>query len=118
MNNTYSVERYHTEYEGVDYTGYINDVYAGRIQGYLRTEDTIDIHFSTLEEQFRGIKAVRAFNEIINVIQEDFKNIISRIDNKNNDALKIALSNGFHVIGTTVYDGNIAVELLRIREGS
>ena len=102
--------------KGYIYLGYINDVYAGGIMCVERGKDGVDIQYSSLEKAFKGVLTVRAVREIIKVIQKDFKYIFSRIDNMNNISLRIALNEGFHVIGTVSHDNKTAVEILKVRE--
>ena len=108
-----------TEYpcKAYKYSGYIDDVYAGYVIGFERHSDTFDIRRSELEPDFRGRKSVRAFSEMMKVIQGDYDNIVSRIDNRDNGEIKIVLSAGFHIIGTVVLNGEIYVELLKTKEG-
>jgi hypothetical protein len=53
---------------------------------------------------------------MMKVIQGDYDNIVSRIDNRDNGEIKIVLSAGFHIIGTVVLNGEIYVELLKTKE--
>ena len=115
--DVYRVERTEDEnFKGYVFTGYINDIPAGYSVGYERGSDSIDIQHSSLEKQFRGTKAVRAFGEIIKGIHEHYKIITCRIRNDLNGSIKIVLDTGFNIVGTN-HDGNdIYVELIKIRE--
>lgn len=94
------------------YTGYINNVYAGGIIG-IEKDDTIDIEYSTLEQQFKGKSSPRAFRELIKGISKDYKKIRSRINANDNIAIRIALTEGFKIIGIITYKNNTVVELLK-----
>ncbi len=113
----YVVEKTNDKYhKGYIYSGYIDGVYAGFTSGYIRSDETIELQYGVIEKEFRNAKTVRCFKEMIKHIQKDFENIICRIDNKNNSAIKIILSNGFHIIGTTIDKDIVSVELLKTRE--
>ena len=115
----YIIHRTDDDYhKGYIYSGYdkVDNIYAGFVTGYIRPNETIELQCGAIEKDFRNVKAVRCFREMIRAIQKDFKNIICKIDNKNNSAIKIVLSNGFHIIGTTTVKDIISVELLKARE--
>lgn len=103
-------------HKGYIYSGYVNDVYAGFTRGYVRPDETIELQCGIIEKGFRNAKTVRVFKEMIKHIQKDFKNIVCRIDNQNNSAIRIILGNGFHIIGTTTVGDIVSVELIKTRE--
>jgi len=115
-NDTYSVELVPQDFTGVSYCGYINNKYAGCVVGIKRSGGVFDITKSTLRPEFRGTKAVRAFKEIIDAVMLDYPIVRSRIDNQDNDEIKIVLSAGFRIIGTMSYNNEVSVELLKIKE--
>jgi len=99
------------------YYGYINQEYAGSIVGIPYNESRFEIIDSSLKPGFRGTKAVRAWKEITDAILKDYPVITTRLDNEDNDEIKIVLSAGFHIIGTKTYKDAVSVEILKIREG-
>jgi len=102
--------------EAQTYFGYIGKKYAGCITGIPFNEHRFEILSSTLKEEFRGTKAVRAWKEITDAIFEDYPVITTRISNKDNAEIKIVLSAGFHIVGTKTYKDDISVEILKTRE--
>lgn len=100
------------------YSGHdkVNGTYAGFVSGYIRPDETIELQCGAIEKDFRNAKTIRCFSEIVRSIQKDFKNIVCKIDNKNNSAIRIVLGNGFHIIGTTTIGNIVSVELLKTRE--
>ncbi len=112
----YRVEKHSQDFELESYVGYIDDVYAGNVTGVRYNDYTFSITSSHLIEKFQGTKAVRALNEIIKGVMNDYDVIRTRIDNKDNAEIKIVLNAGFHIIGTVTYGSEIAVELLKIKE--
>lgn len=99
------------------YLGFWEGLYAGYMAGSFEDIDTIDIQFSQLVPEFRGVKTVRMIREMIKAIHRDFKNITTRADTKKNDMIKILLSAGFHIVGTKAYNETSVVELLKINKG-
>ncbi len=99
-----------------EYAGYIDGEYAGHVYGYALNSKTFDIQGSALEPEFRGTKRVRALQQIIAAVLRDYRQCISRIDNKDNAEIKMVLSAGFHIIGTRTYKDTISVELIKTRE--
>lgn len=95
------------------YIGFWDEMYVGYMAGSFENIDTINIQYSQLVPEFRGAKTVRIIREILETIHRDFKHITMSVDNTRNDMIKILLSAGFHVNGTSM--GNL-VELLKTDE--
>lgn len=95
------------------YVGFWDNDYVGFMAGTQFKADTIDIQRTFLNPKYRGSKIVRILREILRVIHKDYKVIHVRVNNDNNDMLKVLLSAGFHVIGMR---GN-CVELERRTNG-
>lgn len=113
----YRVEQRPAQIQGNSYWGYIDNEYAGYVFGYWNANGTYNITHSKLAPKFQGTKAVRALSEIIKAVEKDYRIIRTRIDNKDNAEIKMILSVGFKIIGTVTHGSEIAVELLKIREG-
>lgn len=95
------------------YIGFWNELYVGYMAGSFENIDTINIQYSQLVPEFRGTKAVRIVGEMFKNIHLDFKHILMKVDNTRNDMIKILLSTGFHINGTSM--GNL-IELLKTDE--
>jgi len=112
----YKVTSTTNEFTGMVYTGYIGGVYAGKISGYIREKGVFEIHSSSLEAEFRGATTVRAFKEITDAIMKDFHCVLAKIPNSRIDSLRMALGQGFKIIGTSTYCDVLAVDLMRREE--
>ena len=98
------------------YTCDLDDEYIGFMIAYKHNKECIYLQYAAFDEKFRGYYAPILFNRIIDKVLDEYKGIICRIENTNIKAIKVALNAGFLIIGTR-FDGDLFVELMKVRGG-
>ena len=96
------------------YIGRREDEYVGFVAAYAHNLETVYIQYAGMLPEFQGYPALPFFKQAFEAIHEEYRFILTVIENTNVRALKGAMTFGFRVIGIRMAtDGSLMVELLK-----
>jgi len=88
----------------------------GMIATYIQNINTIYMQVGGIKKESRGFKSLEIFRKTVDMIHEDFDNIICRVHNRNFTALKLMLAIKMIIIGVRLDGEVLFVEFMKVKE--
>ncbi len=93
------------------------DECVAMITAYPHNTDTVYMQMGGVKSEYRGYKTLNIYRNLINLIHEDFDNIICMVQNIHVSALKLMLAAGMTIIGMRLDGEVLFIEFMRTKGG-
>ena len=98
------------------YLSYLGEECVAMITAYIHNTDTVYMQIGGVKGKYRGYRTLDIFRQLLDLIHEDFPNIICRVLNTHTSALKLMLGVGMIIIGIRLDGSLLYVEFMKIKE--